>query len=608
MGSIKVMDEVLANKIAAGEVVEKMMNVVKELVENSIDAKSDEIKIELIDSGTKMIKVSDNGVGMDKDDAILAFSRHATSKLSSLSDLFNISSLGFRGEALPSIASISKIILKTSNKNRGTLIKIEGGHIEEVISSDLQKGTDITVSSIFYNTPVRLKYIKNLYTELAHITDYISKMALSYPNIKFTLINNNKVLLKTDGNSNLLKVIYEIYGSDISKKMVEISGENDDYLISGYISYPEMARSNRNNITLLVNGRVIRNNEIIKSITDSYHTYIPKDKFPIAILNIEVDPILVDVNIHPTKMDVKFSKMDVLKELIKETLSKKIKELLLIPEATVRTSFSVNEIINNNKNSIENSEKTESEKVLIKDLTEKFQENFSSKIIEDYEINEETEIYEDKETRKEQIQLIEDISTNSSKIKKIIPRGIVYETYIIAENEDGMYIIDQHAAAERINYEKCLNSLLNTNVEKIPLLIPISLEFPPNEYIIIKNNLSLLESIGFEIDEFGANTFVVRSHPTFIKDERAKDDILKIFEIVATREDFDKAKFIDHTAATMACRMSIKGNDYINLEEAEYLLDALGKCDNPFNCPHGRPTIITYTKYDLEKMFKRVMD
>ncbi len=608
MGSIKVMDEVLANKIAAGEVVEKMMNVVKELVENSIDAKSDDIKIELIDSGTKMIKVSDNGVGMDKADAILAFSRHATSKLSSLSDLFNISSLGFRGEALPSIASISKVVLKTANENRGTLIKIEGGHIEEVISSDLQKGTDITVSSIFYNTPVRLKYIKNLYTELAHITDYISKMALSYPNIKFTLINNDKVLLKTDGNSNLLKVIYEIYGSDASKKMIEITGENDDYLISGYISYPEMARSNRNSITLLVNGRVIRNNEIIKSITDSYHTYIPKDKFPIVILNIDVDPILVDVNIHPTKMDVKFSKMDTLKELIKETISKKIKQLLLIPEATVRSSFSVNEIINNNKNSIEKDEILESEKSFIKDLTEKFQENFSSKIIEDYEIDEEKNIYGERKTKKEQLQLIEDISTSSSKMKKIIPRGIVYETYIIAENEDGMYIIDQHAAAERINYEKCLKSLLNPNIEKIPLLVPISLEFSPTEYIIIKNKLPLLESIGFEIDEFGTNTFIIRSHPTFIKDERTKDDILKVFEIVATLEDFDKEKFIDHTAATMACRMSIKGNDYINLEEAEYLLDTLSKCDNPFNCPHGRPTIITYTKYDLEKMFKRAMN
>ncbi len=598
MNRIKIMDEVLANKIAAGEVVERMMNVVKELVENSIDAESDEIKIELIDSGTKMIKVSDNGIGMEKDDAILAFSRHATSKLSTLNDLFNISSLGFRGEALPSIASISKVTLKTASETKGTLIRIEGGHIEEVLSSDLQKGTDITVTDIFYNTPVRLKYIKNLYTELSNIVDYVSKMALAYPNIKFTLINNDRILLQTDGSGNLLKVIYEIYGIDVSKKMIEIEGENDDYFISGYMSYPEMARSNRNSITILVNKRVIRNNEIIKAITDSYHTYIPKDKFPIMVLNIDVDPILVDVNIHPTKMDVKFSKMDVLKDLIKDVITKNLKKLLLIPEASVRSEFSVNEAFSNY------SSNDYKEREDIKDLTNLFQENFH----EEFEIKDEDIKYQKENIEVEQVKIEENIDNTDYKIKEMIPRGIVYETYIIAENEDGMFIIDQHAAAERINYEKCLKTLLNSHIEKIPLLIPISLEFPTNEYLIIKNNLDLLKDIGFEIDEFGINTFIVRSHPTFIKDENPKDDILKIFQIVAAKENFDKEKFIDHTAATMACRMSIKGNDYINLNEAKYLLDMLRKCNNPFNCPHGRPTIITYTKYDLEKMFKRVMD
>lgn len=596
MSKIKVMDEILANKIAAGEVVEKMMNVVKELVENAIDAESNEIKIELLDSGTKMIKVSDNGIGMDRNDASLAFSRHATSKLSNLHDLFNISSLGFRGEALPSIASISKVVLKTSNQKEGTIIKIEGGKIIENIPSDLQKGTDITVTDIFYNTPVRLKYIKNLYTELANIVDYVNKMALSYPHIKFTLMNNEKILLKTDGSSNLLKVIYEIYGKDVSKKMIEISGENEDYSISGYMSYPEISRSNRNSITTLINGRVIKNNELIKTITDAYHTYIPKDKFPILVLTINTDPILVDVNIHPTKMDVKFSKIDMLKDLIKETIQQNLKKLILIPSATVRSSFSINEIEEKDKENVKE-EKQKEVKTII--LNEKDTLTFN--------IEEEQEIYQDAQMIDQQ-SLEETIEDTTYKIKRMIPKGIVYETYIIAENEDGMYIIDQHAAAERINYEKCLHSLLNPKVERINLLIPISLEFPTNEYLIIKNNLSLLESIGFEIEEFGTNTFVIRTHPTFIKEGREKDDILKIFQLVATNETFDRAKFIDHTAATMACRMSIKGNDYINLEEAEFLLDTLSRCDNPYNCPHGRPTIITYTKYELEKMFKRVMN
>lgn len=598
MSKIKVMDEILANKIAAGEVVEKMMNIVKELVENSIDALSDEIKIELEDSGIKMIKVSDNGIGMDKDDATLAFSRHATSKLKNLNDLFNISSLGFRGEALPSIASVSKVTLKTSNGEEGTLVKVEGGKILEVSKSDLQKGTDITVTDIFYNTPVRLKYIKNLYSELASIVDYINKMALSYPKIKFTLINNKKTLLETDGSSNLLKVIYEIYGRDVSKKMVEISKENDDYFISGYISYPEMSRSNRNSITTLINGRVIKNNELIKTITDAYHTYIPKDKFPIIVLNVDVDPILVDVNVHPTKMDVKFSKIDVLKDLIKTEIQTTLKSLLLIPEVTTRTSFSVEEqeqLKPKEVFQVEDNENKEIKNILLEEK-------------EEFTIKDEDTQYTETPPITKQIKLEESLESTPYKIKRMIPRGIVYETYIIAENEEGMYIIDQHAAAERINYEKCLKSLLNKKVEKINLLIPISLEFPTNEYLIIKNNIPLLESIGFEIEEFGSNTFIIRTHPTFIKENQVKDDILKVFQLVAVNENFDREKFIDHTAATMACRMSIKGNDYINLEEASYLLDTLCKCNNPFNCPHGRPTIITYTKYELEKMFKRVMD
>ena len=276
MSKIQVMDEILANKIAAGEVVEKCMNVVKELVENSIDAKSTEISIKLIDSGVKEIEVSDNGIGMDEDDAKMAFMRHATSKLKNLDDLFNIESLGFRGEALPSIASVSNVRLKTSDGNKGTLLTLNGGKDLHIERADLQKGTTITVSDLFYNTPVRLKYLKNLYVELAHIVEYVNKMALSYPNIKFTLINNDKVLLQTDGNGDLLKVIYGIYGIDITKKMIPIEGENDDYYINGYISYPEVTKGNRNSITTLVNGRVIKNNELNKCIVDCYHTYIHK--------------------------------------------------------------------------------------------------------------------------------------------------------------------------------------------------------------------------------------------------------------------------------------------------------------------------------------------
>ena len=286
MSRVSIMDEDLANKIAAGEVVEKTMSVVKELVENAIDAKATSIKIELVDSGVKEITVTDDGIGMDDEDAVLCFSRHATSKLKNIDDLFNIESLGFRGEALPSIASVSNTILTTSNGKVGTEVVVNGGVIESVKKIDCPKGTKINVKNLFYNTPVRLKYLKNLYIELANITEYVDKMALSYPNIRFDLINNDKSLLYTDGSGNLLKVISRIYGVDVAKKMITIDGSNDDYKVTGYISYPEKARSNRSSITTFVNNRLIRNNDLNRVITDAYHTYIPVSKFPIVVLNI----------------------------------------------------------------------------------------------------------------------------------------------------------------------------------------------------------------------------------------------------------------------------------------------------------------------------------
>lgn len=597
MSKIKVMDEVLANKIAAGEVVEKTMNVVKELVENSIDAKSSEITIKLIDSGVKEIEVSDNGVGMDREDAVMAFSRHATSKLKNLDDLFYIESLGFRGEALPSIASVSNVCLKTSNRETGTLVTLEGGENIKVSSCDLQEGTTITVSDLFYNTPVRLKYLKNLYVELSNIVEYVDKMALSYPDIKFCLINNDKVLLRTDGSGDLLKVIYQIYGADVTKKMISISGENDDYYISGFISYPEVTKSNRNGITTLVNGRVIKNNELNKIIIDSYHTYIPKDKFPIVVLNIDVDPILIDINIHPTKMDIKFSKMDTLKELVTDLVTKKLKQLTLIPNAAVRDVSSIAEV----SKQIKNSNDDVSYNSVLGDKTS------YEEIKLDFEVNAREERYnetkEDKDTEE-----VEEVPVEKEyRIKKMEPRGIVYSTYIIAENEDGMYIIDQHAAAERINYEKVL-AALKEKVVIVDLLIPIKIELSASEALIVKENFSLLEEYGFKTEEFGINTIIVRSHPSWIMDDVAEECIRKVIDIIITRESFDFDLFVWRMAATMACRMSIKANDYISYDDQMFLLDSLRKCDNPFTCPHGRPTIITYTKYDLEKLFKRSLD
>ena len=304
MSVIKQMDEILANKIAAGEVVEKCASVVKELVENSIDAKSNDIKIELKESGIAMIRVTDNGIGMDKLDAVNCFNRHATSKIIEEEDLYHINTLGFRGEALASIASVSKVYLKTSQGNVGTIVSIEGGKVIDVSNGDARIGTIIEVSDLFYNTPARLKYMKSTYAELANISDYISKIALSFPNIRFTLINNDKIVIKTDGRGNLLKTIGDIYGIDIAKKMMYIENESDDFTITGYISKPDIERANRNHMITLVNGRVVKNIDVLKKIKDAYSNYMPDTKFPVTIINILVDPVLVDVNIHPTKMDV----------------------------------------------------------------------------------------------------------------------------------------------------------------------------------------------------------------------------------------------------------------------------------------------------------------
>ena len=581
------MSELLANKIAAGEVVERCLNVVKELVENSIDAKSSKIRVSLKDSGILEITVADDGVGMDEEDAALAFSRHATSKLKSLNDLFHIASLGFRGEALPSIASVSKVELRTSTNDVGTYLYLEGGQLVKKERYPLEKGTTITVKNLFYNTPVRLKYLKSLSTELSLIIDYMNKMALSYPNIKFILENNDKELLNTTGDGNLLKVIYAVYGIDVAKKMIEINGENDDYVISGYVSYPEAAKTSRNVMTTLVNGRVIKNQALNRAILDTYHTYIPKDKYPVIVINIAVDPILVDINIHPQKMDIKFSKLDELLSLVTSLIEKKLKEILLIPHASVRNIETIYEV--------EDSLPLEKPKSIFDDDNDIKIEKEVEEVTFGFQAD--SEVITNNEVVKEEY-----------RIKKMHPLGIIHKTFIVAENEEGMYLIDQHAIAERINYEKFMKELSKENKDTTDLLVPIKLEYPKDEFLKIKEYLDVLKSIGVYLEEFGDHTFLVRRHPTFIYKGREKDSIEKIISILLEKGTFSKEKFIEKTATTLACRLSIKANDYISLEEADYLLETIRTCENPFTCPHGRPTIITYSNYELEKMFKRVMN
>ena len=601
MSKVLIMDQDLANKIAAGEVVEKVVSVVKELVENSIDAQATDIKIELTDSGVKEVTITDNGIGMDKEDASLCFHRHATSKLKTLDDLFNIESLGFRGEALPSIASVSNTTLQTSNGQEGTEVIVNGGQVEGIRQYEFPKGTKIKVKNLFYNTPVRLKYLKNLHTELANVVEYVDKMALSYPNIRFTLSNNDKILLQTDGSGNLLKVIGKVYGIDVAKKMMTIKGDNADYTIEGYISYPEKARSNRNSITTFVNNRLIRNNELNKIITDCYHTYIPATKYPIVVLNIEVDPILIDINIHPTKMDIKFSKMDTLKELLTNLIKKQLENRNLIPNVESRThedrtSLTVEEVLKEIK-------KEENEPPKVNNYTSLEEMTLDFDIAENKSQDEQNAIDELEEEYQNSL-----VENKKERIKKMYPVGLVHGTYIIAENEDGMYVIDQHAAAERINYEKYLKKLGTHDNHMMDLLIPLKIELSNQDYLILKEKLPKLLALNFEVEEFGINTILVRSHPYWLPDYCLEEAIRKIIDIVISEKEFDSYKYTEKIAITLACKMSIKANDHIELPAMEDLLERLRNTENPFTCPHGRPTIVAYSKYELEKLFMRSME
>lgn len=582
MSKIKVMDEILANKIAAGEVIEKCVSIVKELVENSIDAKSSNIRVDLINSGVTEIKVTDDGVGMDHDDAVLAFQRHATSKLKSEDDLFKISSLGFRGEALPSIASVSEVSLKTSTGDKGTYILIKGGKIITNESCEARCGTEIIVRKLFYNTPARLKHLSSLYSELANISDFINKIALSYPDISFILTNDGKTLLNTSGNGNLLKVINNIYGIDITKKMIEINNTDGEYNIYGYISMPEVTKSSRNHMITIVNGRVVRNQEVNKTINDSYHTFKPDDRYPIVVLKIYVDTSLVDVNIHPTKQDVKFGKLEELKELISSTISEELKKIRLIPKIENKEyDIPINNIMVNTINNYE-------------DIDEKPNESYEE-ITLNLEVKEETPIY--KEVIKEE----------KEKVPMMYPVGLVKGTYIICQNELGMYMIDQHAANERVNYEYYYYAL-NNLTESIDMLIPINIELPFNEYIVVKENLNILRNMHFDIEEFGVNSFIIRSHPIWLPKGNEELAIRKIIELIISKEkNFDILKFNDRVAMTVSCKASIKANDNISIDEMQTLINKLRNCKNPYTCPHGRPTIIFYSNYELEKLFKRAM-
>lgn len=585
MGKIKVMSESLSNKIAAGEVVEKVSCVVKELVENSIDAGSNIIEVSLVDAGIKEIKVIDNGKGMDKEDALLCFSPHATSKIRNENDLFFINTLGFRGEALPSIASVSDVFLDTSNRSDSTLVHIKGGKLESNEVGTVSNGTKIIVRDLFFNTPARLKFLKSYYTELNGVVSLIEKLSLSHPDISFKLSSDNKELIKTSGSNDLLKTIYEIYGYNVSKNMVYIEGHNDDYDINGYVSNINITKSTKKDMITLVNGRIVNNSYVNRIIKDAYHTYLAVDKYPIVVINILVDPTIVDVNIHPTKQDIKFGKMETLEELLFSLIRDKLMNINNMFKAYDETKYEVS-----------NSE----EYVLNDNLVVK--EEYDKPVIEEskmsFNMNEESSGYET---------VIDTLEVKSEKPSLLHPIGLAMGTYLFASDEECVYMIDIHAANERINYEKLLNALKESVVHKTSMLFPITIEFTKNEFMTIMEKKEFITNLGISFDEFGVNTIRVYEHPTYFREGYEEESLRRVFDlIVSIDKDFDRVKFNEQLAINLSCKMSVKANTFIGSLEQETLLKRLFECEFPYTCPHGRPTIIKYTKYELEKLFKRV--
>ncbi|WP_096189048.1 DNA mismatch repair endonuclease MutL [Evansella halocellulosilytica] len=637
MGKIHQLDDLLSNKIAAGEVVERPASVVKELVENSLDAKSTNIRVEIEEGGLSLIRVLDNGEGIEEDDIETAFYRHATSKIREDLDLFRIATLGFRGEALPSIASVSKLTLKTSDGTKeGQEIQLEGGKVVHKGATSSRKGTEIQVSELFYNTPARLKYLRTIHTELGHISDVINRMALAHPSVAFHLTHNGKTLLKTMGNGDLLRVIAAIYGTNIAKSMIPFEAETLDFKVKGFIAKPEVTRSNRSYISTIINGRYIRNYSLVRAIQEGYHTLLPIGKNPIVVLHIDMDAVLVDVNVHPSKLEVRISKEQALQELLTTEIKQLFKQTRLIPEVKKTTyekpkseqiSFDLqHREVKQDGSKLQFTQHQENEhQGYVKETvgspvneTIAEQRDTISDSINHSQINtvdvrdEDAQIQNSKEDtpvvgngRKEVVETANGL--NENEVPVIYPIGQLHGTYILAQNDQGLYIVDQHAAQERIKYEYFRDKVRKVDHTLQDLLVPLTFEFTQKEEELIKEKTDVFKEVGVHLEPFGTRTYIVRSHPTWFPKGQEQEIIEEMIEQLTEHKMVDIGKIRDDAAILMSCKAAIKANRYLTQDEMFQLLETLRTCEEPYTCPHGRPIILHYSTYEMERMFKRVM-
>ncbi|KRL94849.1 DNA mismatch repair endonuclease MutL [Levilactobacillus hammesii] len=668
MPKIHELASVLADQIAAGEVVERPASVVKELVENAVDANSKQIDITVEEAGLQRISVVDDGDGIADEDTEMAFKRHATSKITDRKDLFRIKSLGFRGEALPSIASVADVTLTTSTGGVGTLIHNVGGIIKEHTAAAARKGTTVTVKDLFGNVPARLKYLKSPATELARITDIVNRLALSYPDVAFSLVHNGRELTRTAGRGDLQQVIAGIYGVQSARKMVAINGSNPDFKVTGFVSLPELTRASRQYISLLLNGRYIHNFQLSKALIAGYGSKLMVGRYPLAVLDIKMDPLLVDVNVHPTKQEVRISQEPELTQLIQETVFKRLSTENLIPDvynelpkqktsepATDQLTMALNDVSAKYDRSntlgttmasqpsatrsapaaskpattpapaagpqpLETPEEVPVEPVVVHQRTD-----FKLPAMQAFDEKYRTEqpaaplggAAESAATQPEMATQSVETVPQATQLSQAQPQqrfpelrylGQVHGTYLLAEADDGLYLIDQHAAQERVNYEFYRQAIGEVSDDEQKLLVPIVLDYPTTDVLELSNHIETLGSVGIHLESFGPNSFIVHEHPTWFKAGQETDTIKEMVDWVLKDGKISVAAFREKTAIMMSCKRAIKANHHLDDQQARALLKKLATAENPFNCPHGRPVLVHLTDQDLEKLFKRIQD
>lgn len=633
MAKIIQLSDDLSNKIAAGEVVERPASVVKELMENAIDASSTVIEIDVEEAGLSSIRMIDNGVGIDAEDCKLAFQRHATSKIKDENDLFRVRTLGFRGEALPSIASVSHLEMKTSTgEGAGTHLVLQGGKIISEKKTSGRRGTEIVVTNLFYNTPARLKYMKTVHTELGNISDVVNRIALAHPEISIRLRHQGKVLLQTNGNGDVRHVLAAIYGTAVAKKMVPLHVQSLDFEVKGYISLPEVTRASRNYMSSVVNGRYVKHFPLVKAVHEGYHTLLPIGRHPITFIEMKMDPILVDVNVHPSKLEVRLSKEQELHELIKQGIKEVFQKQQLIPSASLPKKAPMPALKNEQQSLTFDAKKVntsetetplryqpeplesvvyETSQTGIYGTPEQEKTGASSPVFYEDAPSESVHLEESAASLEyEESVLREDVAETISENERVpvmYPIGQMHGTYILAQNERGLYIIDQHAAQERIKYEYYREKVGEIKQEVQEMLVPLTFHYSKNDMLIIEEHKEILTKVGVFLEPFGSGSYIVRSHPQWFPKGEEAELIEEIIQQVLDEKRVDIKKLREEAAIMMSCKGSIKANRHLRHDEIKALLDELRQTKDPFTCPHGRPIIIHHSTYEMEKMFKRVM-